>query len=410
SLYYDRSIRFKSDPETAASGGKLSNVFRKLLGAVLLLTLASVLYYFWLLLPPPAYRPVKRNLVGEPNSFSELVAAGKAFSIAGLGDWALVNSGPKLAGRIQAQSKNFDHVELLLESANCSCIDWNRSNFDFEKLGIELKDVQSIASAISVRSLQSLSEKRSDDVVADGFLCMKLAEQISIDGNFEVLLTGAACERAGVESAVPGIEGASLEQLEKAAKQLDETIALFGTSDAEMERLVNAENFFVAKSKQSHWIKLLIFHQMNYSSAEHIVRGAITHRNVVRQLLRTEIAIRLYQIKFGRPPDSLERLIPDFLDEVPNDGFANPETQPVHYKLSADSKSYQLYSVGRNDDDDGGQVFENFWEQGDLDLIALFGDRLVKNAKEVARHEADKTAGTPTLKASKPPELLDERN
>ena len=61
------------------------------------------------------------------------------------------------------------------------------------------------------------------------------------------------------------------------------------------------------------------------------------------------LALRAYQLKSGRLPESLSALVPDFLDAVPADDF---DGQPLRY--SPEKKV--VYSVGRNLRDDQGDI------------------------------------------------------
>ena len=288
---------------------------KRMLGVVLLLMLSiSVALYVYILIPPPAYSPIRKIVRGEPNSFPDVVATGKAFSAAGLSGWPPVNPGPVLAAKLQAETKHFDDVELGLQAENCYVMDWDVAQFDFDDSIGNTSAIRDITRALSTRALQSLSEGQSDDVVEDGLLSLKLSEATAIDGVLISSLVGTACEGIGVETIVSGIDNASDEQLRKAADQLTETIALFGTIDAEMERLENADKYLMANMKDTHWLVRLALHFTGNPSRDPI-RMSLVRRNVKRSLLQTEIAIRLYRSKFGHPPEKLESLVPEFLDE-----------------------------------------------------------------------------------------------
>jgi hypothetical protein len=79
----------------------------------------------------------------------------------------------------------------------------------------------------------------------------------------------------------------------------------------------------------------------------------------VKRSLRTEtersivlcaISIKRYTLRHGRPPASLESLVPDFLSSLPIDLM---DGKPIKYHLNSDS-TFTLYSVGENGIDDGG--------------------------------------------------------
>jgi hypothetical protein len=79
---------------------------------------------------------------------------------------------------------------------------------------------------------------------------------------------------------------------------------------------------------------------------------------------RIACALERYRLAHGVYPDSLEALIPACIDEVPHD-IMNGE--PYRYRVSADG-TFQLYSVGWNETDDGGKVVYKKDEPTKVDL------------------------------------------
>ena len=71
------------------------------------------------------------------------------------------------------------------------------------------------------------------------------------------------------------------------------------------------------------------------------------------RLQMTEVALALagYRADHGSFPEDLEQLVPDYLDEVPEDLFSGGRLQ---YQSSG--RDYLLYSVGRNREDDQGRT------------------------------------------------------
>ena len=69
------------------------------------------------------------------------------------------------------------------------------------------------------------------------------------------------------------------------------------------------------------------------------------------RLAATAIAIRLYELDYGKRPDSLEVLVADYLPSVPVDPFADDQSRIRYIR---DSGFDRLYSVGLNGRDDGG--------------------------------------------------------
>jgi hypothetical protein len=66
----------------------------------------------------------------------------------------------------------------------------------------------------------------------------------------------------------------------------------------------------------------------------------------------TACALERFRMDAGRYPDSLEALVPRFIDPLPLDPIT---AEPLHYRLRSDG-GFQLYSVGSDRKDDGGNV------------------------------------------------------
>jgi hypothetical protein len=71
-----------------------------------------------------------------------------------------------------------------------------------------------------------------------------------------------------------------------------------------------------------------------------------------RSLALAAIALKRYELRTGTHPDSLETLVPEFLDSIPTD-YMNG--QPLRYRLNPDG-AFLLYSVGEDGKDNGGDM------------------------------------------------------
>lgn len=89
-----------------------------------------------------------------------------------------------------------------------------------------------------------------------------------------------------------------------------------------------------------------------------------------RSLILTAIALKRYSLRFGKAPDNLQTLVPEFLSSVPIDYM---DGQPIKYRLNPDGTSV-LYSVGEDYKDGGGDLnlqsgktgTFNIWNRNDL--------------------------------------------
>lgn len=69
-------------------------------------------------------------------------------------------------------------------------------------------------------------------------------------------------------------------------------------------------------------------------------------------LARVACALERYRLAHGEYPESLDALAPQFIEKLPHDIING---QPLHYRRTDDGK-FVLYSVGWNENDDGGTV------------------------------------------------------
>ncbi len=101
--------------------------------------------------------------------------------------------------------------------------------------------------------------------------------------------------------------------------------------------------------------RLLLPELGNY--AEKVANG-----QTVANEARIAIALERYRLAHGRYPDSLDALVPQFMEKIPHDIIGG---QPLHYRLTEDGL-FVLYSVGWNERDDGGTV--GFKTDGTVDM------------------------------------------
>jgi hypothetical protein len=69
-------------------------------------------------------------------------------------------------------------------------------------------------------------------------------------------------------------------------------------------------------------------------------------------LAQVACALELYRLTRGGYPETLDSLVPQFIENLPHDVING---QPLHYQRTQDGQ-FILYSVGWNEKDDGGKV------------------------------------------------------
>lgn len=90
-------------------------------------------------------------------------------------------------------------------------------------------------------------------------------------------------------------------------------------------------------------------------------------------LLATELALQGFQRNNGRPPNSLQELIPSWLPVMPRDFLARDDSPLKYQQIDG---GYLLYSVGLNGIDENGSLTETplavLSMDGDLRLDSFF--------------------------------------
>jgi hypothetical protein len=98
----------------------------------------------------------------------------------------------------------------------------------------------------------------------------------------------------------------------------------------------------------------------SYSAAHLVLHMNIHYRSIWKIGVRvkgqlscaeTALAIERYRLKYGRLPDSLDRLVGEFIDKVPLDPF---DGKPMRYRKLEGDGGYTLYIIGEDGVDDGG--------------------------------------------------------
>jgi hypothetical protein len=80
---------------------------------------------------------------------------------------------------------------------------------------------------------------------------------------------------------------------------------------------------------------------------------ALARREALIRMARTALAVESYRSKHSRLPDSLDSLVPEYLEGVPEDPF---DGQPLRYVQL--NPGYRLYSIDRDLVDNGGTEAE----------------------------------------------------
>jgi hypothetical protein len=115
--------------------------------------------------------------------------------------------------------------------------------------------------------------------------------------------------------------------------------------------------------------RLRYFSEMSVNALSRTLARAM-RAETERSLVLAAIALRRYMLSHGSPPESLNSLVPDFLQSAPVDFM---DGQPLRFRKQI-SGDFVLYSVGEDGKDDGGDAglrpgktsLRTLWERKDV--------------------------------------------
>lgn len=152
---------------------------------------------------------------------------------------------------------------------------------------------------------------------------------------------------------------------------------LVDSLDADTKKLVHGVNHF--KSTMESWYPISWYDWLKPGclnkiliANEHDLYKSLIQRFLITNarpgVLKLQLAIRQFELQYGRLPERLELLVPDFIESVPLDPM---DGLPLRWN----AKTQRLYSVGWNLIDDRG-VFSKPWSDqlysGDLGMEYLW--------------------------------------
>ena len=139
---------------------------------------------------------------------------------------------------------------------------------------------------------------------------------------------------------------------------------LVGFQDRDRLRYVNYMNELIELSTHPTWeaipeadrlvesIDDSLLPRVSQALVPHLTRTVHSHAQGLADLRCAQVAIAVerYRLVYGEAPERLDDLVPSFIEAVPTDPF---DGAPLRYQTEGDG--YLLYSVWRNQRDDGGR-------------------------------------------------------
>ena len=287
--------------------------------------------------PPPARGPRP-----DPNGYDDIVKAA-ALVTTDLTAYPTMDR-EQLAGIISTNSEPLRLLRLGL-SRHCAVpLESHLTNLN--QFATELPGMKRLAQLIAAEGRLRELEGRSGDAA----LCYAQAINLGNEtgrGFIIHRLVGIACEAIGYLRLSPLITNLSCAEALPALAELSSLV----TNRVTWDEVKRNENVFMryelAKSANPiTWVSGW------WQGRELIKASAMRHNSAVAHvsLLTLELNLRCYRAEHGKPPATLDELVPRYLKTLPADPFTG---KPLIYRLQG--TNWLLYSVGPDGVDDGGK-------------------------------------------------------
>lgn len=219
---------------------------------------------------------------------------------------------------------------------------------------------KSIAQLLVAEGLIHLEEGRTNEAARSFANCIAFAHAAHRRGLMIHELVGIACQAIGAQRLVqvaPHVSPDAVREILPGLIALDqarEPAAAILQRDREWSRGAYGP-------LRSTWLRI-VGHK-TLQDAETSFEKKQARSVAALRLVITELAVRGYTAKNGKPPASLGELVPAWLSSVPLDPFSN---RPLIYRVIA-TNTFLLYSVGPDGKDDQGSALQRGErETGDL--------------------------------------------
>ena len=339
----------------------------KLALLVLILPVAVPAAYVYYRLMTPL--PLPDGPLPSPNGYHDLVAAGR------LADTRVVNFAAEMP--VEKVRDGLQPLGELYARAELGLSRQIRVPLKYDLEDIEVDDYSAL------RSLCRAFAARARVSVAEGDLDLALADYRSMSQLGNGCANGGVLVHWFVATGIAGVGHHELYQIipKLNAAQCRDTIAALEAAarDAEpYENVLYRERIWCERGYGFYGHLSVILDDVSGEEnwVDSILETTLPRHKAERRLLITALAIRAYEDERGKLPYDLGQLVPQFLQQVPLDPFdrdpMDREQGALRYQLT--DQGYQLYSVGQNGIDEGGQtplVDANDFEDHDTgDLIA----------------------------------------
>ena len=337
--------------------GKQGAVKRRNVLIVAVLTLAAAIVVF---LAISLRRPTPQATLPNPNGYDDFAAAAQ-WLVKWSGDLFAL-SPEELRAVVDQNSKALEtvHAGLRKQSAVPVQNDINWFNRHMAHVGAH----KSMAQLLVAEGLIHLQKGRTNEAARSFADCIVFAHAAHRRGLMIDELVGIACQAIGAQRLVqvaPHVSSDALREILPGLLALDqarEPVSAILQRDREWSR--GAYGFL-----RSTWMTIVM--RNNLRDAEATFEKKRARSVAALRLVMTELAVRGYAAKNGKPPPTLAELVPAWLPALPLDPFSKA---PLVYRVT--TNSFLIYSLGPDGKDDQGTPLQGGgMDAGDLIPTAL---------------------------------------
>jgi hypothetical protein len=294
----------------------------------------------------------------NPNGYDDFAAAAQ-WLVAWGGD--LLAPPEEIRSAVSQNSKALETVRSGLKKQSAvpvtNDITWVNTHI------VQLGEHKSMARLLTAEGLVHLQEGRTNEAARSFADCIMFAHAAHRRGLMITELVAIACQAIGAQRLVQVARHVPPDALREiladliALDQAREPASAILQRDREWSRKAYGVWW-------SMWMRILTY--KNLRAAQESFEKKQARSVAALRLVMTELAVRGYEAKNGKPPMALAELVPYWLPAVPVDPFSN---KPLVYRVT--TNSFLLYSVGPDGKDDLGTSVKRGEETGDLLPTAL---------------------------------------
>ena len=289
----------------------------------------------------------------NPNGYDDFLKAGAAVT----GDLARTSDLDELHALVATNSEALRLLSLgLTRRSSLSTVS---AITNFGATMHDLPKFKALALLLEVNGRLAELEHRPAEAAANYVKAMRLGNEMSRGGFVIHRLVGVACQAIGSRSLTKLLPTLTCEEARPFIPELQELDASAVTWD-EVSRNERAFSRYELRKSYNPFKPIVAWWQSRL-----VIRRAETRHDMAMahvRLMALEAALRCYISAHRHAPASLQELVPEYLDHMPDDPFNG---RPLIYR--GQGTNWLLYSVGPDGvDDHGKRVGRGPESKGDL--------------------------------------------